>query len=84
MGNTIGVVQDSAGRPIGDALVFVEGISVAIPEITIRTNSQGRCELNLPQGRYRITACTPDGERGATEYQKGVDSDNIVIQINGS
>lgn len=71
MGTIAGAVARPDGSPVADAGVLVaslENPTVAIPEIGVRTGTDGRYEWRLRGGRYEVTvvAGTKRAARTAT------------------
>jgi hypothetical protein len=60
-------VIDADGRPVRGALVGVEWGTVAVPEIALVADDDGRFVIDLPPGRFRIGVHAPDGRRGVLE-----------------
>lgn len=61
MGTITGAVARPDGTPVADAGVLVKSLEdppVAIPEIGVRTGTDGRYEWQLRGGRYEVTAVT--------------------------
>lgn len=59
MGTIAGAVARPDGSPVADAGVLVASLedpTVAIPEIGVRTGTDGRYEWRLRGGRYEVTA----------------------------
>jgi len=59
MGTIAGAVARPDGSPVADAGVLVASLedpAVAIPEIGVRTGTDGRYEWQLRRGRYEVTA----------------------------
>lgn len=74
-----GVVLDGDQQPVAGALVAVEWGTGPTPEVALKTTANGRFQLALPQGRYRIRAHAPDGETGSLETRGLGDEDLTVI-----
>jgi hypothetical protein len=56
-----GRVADAAGAPVAGALIVVVESSVAVPEIALQTDADGRFALALPPGRFTLRAHGPGG-----------------------
>jgi hypothetical protein len=82
MKHTAGIVKDSHGNPVVNALVTVEQSSVPFPDMAFRTDSQGRFQLSLPVGeRVRLAAHTQTGGYGFIELEINSSNSDVIIQI---
>jgi hypothetical protein len=81
MKRTAGVVKDSYGNPVADALVSIEQSSVPFPDMAFRTDAQGRFQLHLPIGeRFRLAAHTQAGGYGFIDLEVNSSSTEVIIQ----
>lgn len=79
---TKGIVQDSDGNPVSNALVAVEKSSVPFPDMAFRTDSKGRFEISFPVGeRVRLAARAPEGGYGFTDFEIKPSNTVVVIKI---
>ena len=83
-GRLSGLIQDVAGTPIAAAEVVVADARSAAVVTTGRSDSAGRYDVALPEGRYDISVVAPtsDGERRASVDDVEVDGDtklNVAI-----
>jgi hypothetical protein len=63
-----GVVVDAAGRPAAGAHVEFVASSVALPEIALVADGEGRFRVNLPTGWFRLRA-EHGGRHGEAEVR---------------
>lgn len=75
-----GIVVDAQGTPVEGALVSVAESEGPVPEIALRTGSDGRFRVPLPPGRALLRAYAPDGTAGSAEAQGGA-GEEIVIRL---
>jgi protocatechuate 3,4-dioxygenase beta subunit len=76
----LGRVVDADGRPVAGALVSVVWGTAPTPEIGRRTRDDGRFQVGLPPGQFRIQAVTVSGSAGEVEVEGG-QGDEILIRI---
>jgi hypothetical protein len=70
----IGRVVDEAGEPVAGAFVSVAWSNVPYPEIALLTDAEGKVQMPLPKGQFRIVAHAADGRRGSIETTVSEDS----------
>jgi hypothetical protein len=70
---------DAAGAPVSGALIVVVEGSVAVPEIALQTDADGRFALALPPGRFTLRAHGPSGTGEARIELPGAGDVEIVI-----
>lgn len=84
MESVTGVVQDTRGNPVADAIVAVEWASVPYPDMALRTDLQGQFQITLPAGKYRLAARTSDGGYGSTDFDTKSGKTKVAIRIGKS
>ncbi len=82
MALVVGIVEDMQGLPVPNALVTVEYGTESFPDIAIYSDTQGRFQINLPEGYFRLAAHSVDGSKGTVEYYSDT-SDHLLIRIGG-
>lgn len=75
----VGRVVNEHGDPLPDALVTIPAATVAMPEIALRVDEDGRFRLRLPDGRFTLRAHTRAGT-GEVEVERPGD-DEVVIAV---
>jgi hypothetical protein len=74
-----GRVVDRDGRPIAGAYVSVVWGTEAMPDIARRTDPEGRFQVGLPPGRFRLEAVA--GDASARVEVDGGEGPDIVIHL---
>lgn len=82
VGRYEGRVVNEGGRPVPGAAVAVEWGTAATPEIGIVADAEGRFQVVLPDGRFRLGAHDQAGRSGVAEVTTPAPvPDHIVIVI---
>jgi hypothetical protein len=78
-----GRVVNADGVPVPRARVTIVAATVPMPEIALLTDPDGRFELALPEGRFRLRAHGPRGEvgEGDVELKGGAAGVDLVIGL---
>jgi hypothetical protein len=75
-----GIVIDRTGAPVADATLAVTHGTFAVPEVGIKTNSQGEFAVWLPDGTFRLEGYGPDGSAGKLDVNAPQD-DFISLKL---
>jgi hypothetical protein len=76
-----GRVVNADGVPVARARVTIVAATVPMPEIALLTGPDGRFELELPEGRFRLRAHAAAGEVGEAEVEGGAAGEELVIGL---
>jgi Carboxypeptidase regulatory-like domain len=76
-----GRVVNADAVPVPRARVTIVAATVPMPEIALLTDPDGRFELALPEGRFRLRAHGPRGEVGEAEIECGAAPGDLDLVI---
>lgn len=75
-----GIVENGEGGLVHGALVAVEEGTSPFPDLALSTNAEGQFTIDLPVGRFRLTAHSQDGGYGTVDYDS-LTSNSLVIRL---
>lgn len=76
-----GLVLDSNGLPVEDAVVTIEWGTAPMPEIALITDANGRFQLDLPAGHFRLRAQTASGVIGTALVDGAPSTSAMIIHL---
>ena len=86
MGSTprviVGVVLDTAGRPVADATVAVVAAPVPVADIAALTGPDGRFTIAVPEpGDYTLLATAPDSRSARVSVRVDVATAQAQVEL---